>query len=132
VGFQGQRFDRGAGYIIPATATPRRCAGSIGYDRKHGSVHRPFALVMKTEESLSAFATYTQGRTLAGRFYPAVSYDPVLGVSQLDKDGDGLIEGYESVLGTNTNSVDTDGDGQSDLAEYPVSGLQPIGADPRL
>lgn len=50
----------------------------------------------------------------------------------IDTDGDTLPDGFERLLGLNPNNVDSDCDGISDGVEYPVTSLQPLGADPLL
>jgi len=40
-----------------------------------------------------------------------------------DTDGDGLIDGFERLIGTNPNQPDSDGDGAFDGAELPLSGV---------
>jgi len=40
-----------------------------------------------------------------------------------DTDGDGLIDGFEYVIGTKVNVADSDGDGTNDAAEFPMSGV---------
>ena len=55
-------------------------------------------------------------------------------ITSLDADGDGICDIVETVLGTNPNSTDTDGDRLSDYAEaYGVGGidLAGLGANPR-
>lgn len=46
-----------------------------------------------------------------------------------DSDGDGLLDGAESTLGTNPNNSDTDGDGVSDGAEVGPNLASPIDTD---
>jgi len=38
----------------------------------------------------------------------------------IDTDGDGLIDGFEYVIGTRLDLVDSDGDGLSDSAEFSM------------
>lgn len=56
--------------------------------------------------------------------YPAGS-SMVLGYAypNEDSDGDGLIDGFEYLLGTDPNHVDSDRDGVSDGVEYPQAGV---------
>ena len=39
----------------------------------------------------------------------------------VDSDGDGLVDGFERVAGTNPSTSDSDGDGSSDGGEYPLA-----------
>jgi len=51
----------------------------------------------------------------------------------MDSDNDGLIDGWELMLGTNPNNPDTDGDGMTDSVEFPPYGIQrtnPVRPDP--
>lgn len=41
----------------------------------------------------------------------------------VDSDGDGLIDGFEYLLGTDPNQVDSDRDGVHDGVEYPQAGV---------
>jgi len=42
----------------------------------------------------------------------------------VDSDNDGLIDGFEFIIGTRHTLVDSDGDGISDGVEFPLSGVQ--------
>jgi serine protease len=63
--------------------------------------------------------------------YPASS-SKVLGYaySSQDSDGDGLVDGFEYVIGTNPNLADSNGDGTPDGVEFPMAGV-PV-SDPCL
>ncbi|MEP4078377.1 LamG-like jellyroll fold domain-containing protein [Haloferula sp.] len=50
-------------------------------------------------------------------------------MGQVDTDGDGLLDGEETVLGTNINLPDTDGDGVSDYDESRKAGADPLTND---
>ena len=61
-------------------------------------------------ESNGYVSAYPIGSNMAiGYAYPAV-----------DSDSDGLIDGFEYVVGTRPDYADTDGDGMSDGAEFPM------------
>ena len=50
--------------------------------------------------------------------------------SSLDSDGDGLVDGFEYVIGTNPFMADSNGDGTPDGVEFPMAGV-PV-SDPCL
>jgi len=64
------------------------------------------------------------GRTGQGRVY---LYE-ARGISKIDSDQDGLYDAWETVLGTNPNNSDTDGDGVSDWEEVYVYKTDPLKA----
>jgi hypothetical protein len=51
--------------------------------------------------------------------------DPVMGYAypNVDSDGDSLVDGMESVIGTHVNDADSDDDGVPDGVEYPQAGV---------
>jgi hypothetical protein len=49
--------------------------------------------------------------------------------SVADSDGDGLLNAYELLIGTNPNNPDTDGDGLSDGQEVLTHGTDPLNSD---
>ncbi len=49
--------------------------------------------------------------------------------SVADADGDGLLNTYELLIGTNPNNPDTDGDGLSDGQEVLIHGTDPLDSD---
>ncbi|RKH45981.1 hypothetical protein [Corallococcus sicarius] len=74
------------------------------------------------------------GSTRQGMEAAALLPVPGCLITSLDADGDGICDIVETVLGTNPNSTDTDGDRLSDYAEaYGVGGidLAGLGANPR-
>jgi subtilisin family serine protease len=79
--------------------------------------HRDCALFLADQDSAYHAAGYQWSfppntSPLIGYAYPAV-----------DKDGDGLIDGMEYVIGTNPAKVDSDADGISDGIEFPMIGV---------
>jgi len=71
--------------------------------------------------ALPAFTSYTHFSQLLGYAFP-----------RIDTDGDGLIDGFEVVLGTDPGKVHSDTDGIADGVEYPPNGIPATSADPRL
>jgi len=63
-------------------------------------------------EAAGYVAAYPNGKKLLGYAYPSV-----------DTDNDGLIDGFEYVIGTRADAVDSDGDGASDGVEFPMAGV---------
>jgi len=63
----------------------------------------------------------SQGYTTA---YPAGS-SKILGYAfgNVDTDRDGLVDGFEYVIGTNPNLADSDGDGVNDGVEFPLAAV---------
>ncbi len=56
--------------------------------------------------------------------YPAGS-DKMLGYAYpaTDSDGDGLVDGFEHVIGTRVDLTDSDGDNSTDAEEFPLAGV---------
>lgn len=50
-------------------------------------------------------------------------------LTDTDSDGDGFLDQYEELIGTDPNNPDTDGDGLTDLEEISVFGTSPLLAD---
>lgn len=68
---------------------------------------------------------------ILGRFTDSVNGTgerPVTGFNGLDSDGDGLIDLYELLIGTDPNNPDSDGDGLDDGREL-VIGTDPLNPD---
>lgn len=62
--------------------------------------------------------------------YLLYSYTSDTGTSmELDTDGDGMVDGVETILGLNYKSADTDGDGLNDYYEYAFCDLNPLSKD---
>lgn len=116
-------FDGVEGYLWRAhlpgatTALPQP-PGTRKLWRLYHAGHRAWALVMEGEQDSAAFAGYAaapeaqNGPALLGYVYPNV-----------DSDGDGLIDGFESAIGTNPQSKDSDCDGRDDGVEFPLARL---------
>lgn len=84
--------------------------------RKYSYKDETYALVLASQISNPVFSSYTHevnGVNILGYVFPNV-----------DTDSDGLIDGIERMIGTNRFSGDSDGDGVSDLSEYPMQTVQ--------
>jgi hypothetical protein len=108
------RLDGIEGYIFPTTYTePTKPTGTVKLYRKK-SINRDDTAIFP-ESQLSAMTSrgYTEysGSEWIGWVYPNV-----------DSDSDGVIDGFETILGTNIHYNDSDYDGISDGVEvnnYP-------------
>lgn len=116
-------FDGVEGYLwrahLPGSTTPLpQPPGTRKLWRLYNASHRAWALVLEGEQDAAAFAGYTaapeaeNGPALLGYAYPNV-----------DSDGDGLVDGFESTIGTNPQARDSDCDGSDDGVEFPLARL---------
>ena len=93
------------GYLVdPGQAQP---AGTVTMHRVYNATRDDWAIVPTSE--LSGLPGYQA----------TAPYDEKVGYAypNIDTDGDGMIDGLESIVGTNPNDPDSDGDGLSDGAE---------------
>lgn len=106
--------------------------GTVALHRVHHTGKNAWALVTATQLAQmnsvnSPFYGYsvppekTFGPSLLGYAYPNV-----------DADGDGLIDGFEALIGTNPNNPNSDCEGGTDLQEFPISTLQGYIKDPMV
>jgi hypothetical protein len=80
------------------------------------------ALVMEGDRAKPAYAAYVNADAEPlGYVMPYI-----------DSDYDGLIDGFERILGTHPLAFDSDCDGQTDTVEYPIAGVQAQYADPAV
>jgi serine protease len=116
-GSVGYKLDGIEGYIFAKTAT---VTGTVKLLRRYNPARDDHAIFPETQLAAMQAEGYTllSGSDWLGWVYPNV-----------DSDGDGLIDGIEAVLGTNQFAGDTDLDGRSDAAEYPLA--DPPVSDPR-
>lgn len=104
--------------------------GTVAMHRVHHTGKNAWALVTETQLAQmiyvdSPFYGYSVpseklfGPSLLGYAYP-----------NIDNDGDGLINGFETLIGTNPNLADSDCEGGTDLQEFPISTFQSFFKDP--
>ena len=80
------------------------------------------ALVMSGDRAKPAYADYVNAPAEAlGYVFPYI-----------DTDSDGLIDGFERILGTHPWAIDSDCDTLSDATEYPVAEVQGPNLDPAV
>jgi hypothetical protein len=114
----GYRLDGIEGYIYGRCSPEPSCipAGAVRLYRIYNSARDDWAIVPESEVPTYQANGYTmQYGSIAwiGYVYPNV-----------DSDGDWLINGFESLVGTNPSAADSDCDGKTDGAEllkYPYS-----------
>ncbi|MEM1201725.1 MAG: S8 family serine peptidase [Acidobacteriota bacterium] len=107
----GYELDGVEGYIFPPGAA--QPAGTVGLYRRYNSARKDSALLVEGE----SIQGYTVSPILLGYVYAS-------GVGGgVDSDGDGLIDGFEALLGTDPAAADSDCDGASDGAEMSLTAL---------
>lgn len=132
VGRQAYEVDGMEGYVLSACPPGFDCSGTdpsapqMLYRRYSADDHM-MALVLETQQSFP-FGTYEDD--FLGD--PPTSGPLGYVFPNIDTDGDTLPDGFERLLGLNRLAADSDCDGLPDGYEYPVSSLQPLGADPLL
>ncbi|MCI1709233.1 MAG: S8 family serine peptidase [Chiayiivirga sp.] len=115
----GYEFQGRQGHIF------QRCAAEPGCIPAGAS--RLYRQCNATEDDCAVFLEHELATFQAQGYnapYPAGS-NPVIGYAyrNIDGDGDGLIDGFERLIGTNSASADSDGDGIADAVEYPLAGV---------
>jgi hypothetical protein len=88
---------------------------------RYSATTKNYALVLASHLSDSTFATFidANGGNPLGYAFP-----------NIDSDQDGIIDGFERLIGTSPNRIDSDCNGLSDTAQFPMTKAQPAGADP--
>jgi serine protease len=110
----GYTLDGIEGYIYPTSYTEaNKPAGTVKLYRKYNTKRANTAIFPESQLASMTAHGYTEnvGREWIGYVYPNV-----------DSDSDGVIDGFERILGTNLNRRDSDGDGKTDGMEvnnYP-------------
>lgn len=116
------------GYIYEPCALEPACVppGSEPLYRQCNQANSDCATFLESERAAFEAGGYTYAyppgsvRKL-GYAYPATDADPPVVVGQ--PPGDGLPDGFEYVIGTSPAMQDSDFDGVSDAAEYPLAGV---------
>ncbi len=125
-GDQTFKLDGIEGFVLdscPVQFAPCDNSNSSAPQKLHRkfSATEGYALILDSQLGLMEFQNHT-GTTVVGYVFPAI-----------DTDNDGLIDGFEGILGTDKTLWDSDGDAKSDSIEYPWHGVQArFGADPRV
>ncbi len=120
----GYKLDGVEGYIYKKCTPEPSCipAGSVRLYRRYNQQRDDFAIFPESELA----AMESQGYTSNGGF----SFAEVLGYVYLnvDSDGDRVINGFESLLGTDPLVADSDCDGLGDgveILDFPYAGKDP-------
>jgi serine protease len=105
----GYKLDGIEGYIYAKTES---VAGTMKLLRRYNPVRDDIAIFPESQLGNMETEGYTQlsGSDWLGYVYP-----------NIDTDGDGLINGFENLLGTNAFGPDSDLDGRPDNVEYPLA-----------
>jgi hypothetical protein len=111
----------GVGHTGDAAGTPNHLHFQV---RQNGEWINPYNF-------LSALPDVggTPGTGFAPGAVDPFAIDPGGPPSVTDADGDGLIDQFEQLFGTDTTKADTDGDGLSDAYETSVSHTDPLSID---
>ncbi|MFN0069314.1 MAG: hypothetical protein ACKVYV_16960, partial [Limisphaerales bacterium] len=128
----------------PEPAFPRRAHFFVLQDLATGFLQRgrltdqgrlPPLILAPNRRYAVAYLDPANGRRGAALFVSAASgrrtripAAPLIERDGMDRDGDGLADGAEFILGTEPNLPDTDGDGVTDGAEF-LAGGEPLGAE---
>ncbi len=115
----GYRYFHRQGFIYAPCAQEPSCipAGAERLYRKCNATEDDCAVFLERDRSFKESQGYTQTYPAGGNVVLGYAYPNV------DTDGDLLVDGMEYVIGTNPQLPDSDGDGQSDGAEFPQAGV---------
>jgi peptidase M23-like protein/thrombospondin type 3 repeat protein len=111
----------GVGHTGDAAGTPNHLHFQV---RENGQWVNPFNFLQPLPDLTGAGGA----AALAAPTDP-FAIDPGGPPSVTDADGDGLIDQFEQLFGTDTTKADTDGDGLSDAYETSVSHTDPLSMD---
>ncbi len=107
------------GYIYQACTPEPSCIppGAEKFYRACKTADGDCATFLESERVAFEAQGYTAAFPSGSNKVMGYAYPPV------DTDGDGLIDGFEHVIGTNIYLQDSDGDGLSDTAEFSMTAL---------
>lgn len=113
----------GVGHTGDAAGTPNHLHFQV---RENGQWVNPFNFLQPLPD-----LTQVNGAAgfAAGGATDPFAIDPGGPPSVTDADGDGLIDQFEQLFGTDTTKADTDGDGLTDAYETSVSHTDPLSID---
>lgn len=133
-GFQSYHLDGIEGYILNGCPPQYNCDSNLDSTapqklyRRYSYSDESYALLLDSQLGVPPFFSYA-----TDPFYnPATG--GVIGYvfPNIDSDSDGLPDGMERMYGMNWLSGDSDGDGYSDLIEFPLTTLQLAKRDPLI
>lgn len=112
------------GYIYPRCTPEPGCipAGAVRLYRLYNFARDDYAIF--PESQLASFQS--DGYVSLPSLNDWIGYV----YENVDSDSDGLIDGFEQILGTDPNRSDTDCDLVPDNLEFPTAGVQQTGQDP--
>lgn len=104
------------GYIgTGCTSESKSCDGMEPLYRACKNADNDCAAFLENERTTFESAGYTNAWPIGGTKIIGWAYGTT------DSDGDGLVDGFERVAGTNPYSSDSDGDYSGDAGEYPLA-----------
>jgi len=86
--------------------------------RKCKTTEDDCAIFLESERAAREGEGYTSAYPVGSNMHLGYAYPNV------DTDGDGLVNGFERIIGTRFDIADSDGDGLSDSAEFPLAGVR--------
>jgi len=106
----GFEIDGIEGYVFSSCGTECQSAGLVELLRAFNAIDSDYAVFPSTKLSMMQSLGFTGSVTSLGFVFP-----------NTDSDGDGLIDGMEALIGTDSSLVDSDCDGSSDGFEFPLT-----------